>query len=57
MNYSKLISRSYDKFKDYYISKENMELVDNWREMFEDYKSSQHDIVKNYWNSDKVKDI
>ena len=34
-----------------------MELVDNWREMFEDYKSSQHDIVKNYWNSDKAKDF
>ncbi len=57
LNYSKLISRSYDKFKDYYISKENMELVDNWREMFEDYKSSQHDIVKDYWNSDKAKDF
>jgi len=57
INYSKLIERSYDKFKDYYISRENMKLVDNWREMFEDYNATPHENIKAYWESNKVKDI
>lgn len=55
--YRELISRSYEKYSDYYLGNTNYEMVENWEELFENYEKGIHKAMSDYWKKDKTKEF
>lgn len=49
--YVELFERSYEKYKDYYISLDDVTLPDNWEELFEDVNYSPRDKLDGYYGN------
>jgi len=55
--YVDLIKRSYEKYSEHYIGNDDLELVDNWPELFEHYEKGIQKSISDYWNKNKIKKV